>query len=208
MDLYRYDETLRDGGFQRIAGIDEAGRGPLAGPVVAAAVVIDPSERIDGLRDSKKVPERERESLFWEVFCSCLDIGVGVVEADVIDRMNILKATQLAMKQAVKDLSVEPDLLLIDAVQLKTLDIRQMSLIKGESRSASIAAASIIAKVVRDRIMEHYDVLYPEYGFSRHKGYPTKDHRKRIVNRGPCPIHRKSFEHVMSLSLPFACGGG
>lgn len=190
-----------------MAGIDEAGRGPLAGPVVAAAVVLPPAGRIEGLRDSKKVPEKERESLFWDVFCSCIDIGVGVVESETIDNLNILKATRLAMKLAVEDLSSRPDLLLIDAVKLMSVNIKQISLVKGESQSASIAAASIIAKVVRDRIMEHYDSLYPAYGFAKHKGYPTKDHIRSIALHGPCPIHRKSFQHVMSLSLPFACGG-
>lgn len=209
MDIYRYDESLRGEGFHRIAGIDEAGRGPLAGPVVAAAVVLPPLKRIEGLRDSKKVPGKERERLFWDVFCCCLDVGVGVVESDVIDKINILKATRLAMETAVRDLSSEPDLLLIDALRLSSLKTtKQVSLVKGESRSASIAAASIIAKVVRDRIMEHYDGIYPEYGFAAHKGYPTREHIGKIAQCGPCPIHRKSFEHVMSLNLPYACGGG
>jgi len=208
MDVYRHDQSFRDEGYQRIAGIDEAGRGPLAGPVVAAAVVFSPETKIGGVRDSKKVPEKEREALFWEIFCACLDVGVGVVEAETIDRVNILKATRLAMKTAVEGLSVRPDLLLIDALTLKTVDIKQVSLIKGDGRSAAIGAASIIAKVTRDRIMEQYDALYPEYGFSRHKGYPTQEHIRSIALHGPCPIHRKSFEHVMSLTLPFPCGGG
>ncbi|HAM51352.1 MAG TPA: ribonuclease HII [Nitrospiraceae bacterium] len=207
MNLYRYDECLRNDGFQRIAGIDEAGRGPLAGPVVAAAVVLSPVKTIAGVRDSKKVPAKEREELFWSVFCSCLDIGIGIIESETIDKVNIVRATQLAMKMAVEDLASRPDLLLIDAMKLPSLHIRQVSLIKGESLSASIAAASIIAKVVRDRIMEQYDGVYPGYGFARHKGYPTKGHIQSIISKGPCPIHRKSFEHVMTLALPFACGG-
>ncbi|MGD0886598.1 MAG: ribonuclease HII [Thermodesulfovibrionales bacterium] len=207
MDLYQFDESLRGEGLQRIAGIDEAGRGPLAGPVVAAAVVLPPLKTIAGLRDSKKVPEKEREALFWDVFCTCLDIGIGIVESETIDKVNIFRATQLAMKTAVEDLVTRPDLLLIDAMKLPSLRMRQVPLIKGESCSASIAAASIIAKVVRDRIMEHYDRVYPGYGFARHKGYPTKGHIQNIIHNGPCPIHRKSFEHVMSLALPFACGG-
>jgi len=203
VDIYLYDESLRKEGFGRIAGIDEAGRGPLAGPVVAGAVVLPPMKRIDGLRDSKKVPEKERESLFWDVLCCCMDIGVGIVDVETIDRINILRATRLAMELAVKDLTSVPDLLLIDALRLPNINIRQVSIVKGESRSASIAAASIVAKVVRDRIMLHYDRIYPQYGFSRHKGYCTEEHIKKIILHGPCPIHRKSFEKVMSLPLPY-----
>ncbi len=203
MDIYQYDNSVRNEGFCRVAGIDEAGRGPLAGPVVAAAVVLPPMVKIEGVRDSKKVPEKERESLFWELLCTSLDIGVGIVEAETIDKINILRSTKLAMEIAVNDLSVVPDILLIDAVNLASVDIRQRSMIKGESKSASIAAASIIAKVVRDRIMQHYDGEYPEYGFARHKGYSTQEHIKKIRLHGPCPIHRRSFEKVMSRMLPY-----
>jgi ribonuclease HII len=185
--------------------VDEAGRGPLAGPVVAAAVVLPRNRTIEGLRDSKQVPAKERGELFWDVFCSCLDIGIGIVESDTIDRMNILRATRLAMESAVENLSSRPDLLLIDAVRLPSVRIPQIPLTKGESRSASIAAASIIAKVIRDEVMERYDRVYPGYGFSRHKGYPTEEHIRNIHVHGPCPIHRKSFEHVLSLRLPFGC---
>jgi ribonuclease HII len=202
MDIYRHDESFRRRGFQRIAGIDEAGRGPLAGPVVAAATVLPSMKRIEGLRDSKEVPEKERESLFHDVVCCALDIGVGVVDAETIDRINILRATKLAMEIAVRDLSSKPDLLLIDAVKLPEICIEQVSLIKGESMSASIAAASIIAKVVRDGIMRDHDRRYPEYGFAKHKGYSTKEHIENILHYGPCPIHRKSFEKVMTLELP------
>ncbi len=203
MDIYRYDESFRSTGFHRIAGIDEAGRGPLAGPVVASAVVFPSTKRIKGLRDSKKVPEKERESLFLDVLCSCSDVGVGIVDATTIDRINILGATKLAMQLAVEDLSFGADLLLIDALKLPALPVEQVSMIKGESRSASIAAASIIAKVVRDGIMRHYDCLYPEYGFAHHKGYSTREHVEKIILHGPCPIHRKSFEKVLTLPLPF-----
>ncbi len=201
MDIYRYDESHRKG-FRVIAGIDEAGRGPLAGPVVAAAVVLPPMRKIEGLRDSKKVPEKERESLFWDVFYTSPDIGVGIVEAETIDRINILRATRLAMELAVKDLSSMPDLLLIDALKLPSLHVEQVSPTKGESKSASIAAASIIAKVVRDRMMMQYDTIYPDYGFAKHKGYSTREHIEKIVIHGPCPIHRRSFEKVLSLPLP------
>ncbi len=202
MDIYRHDESFRKKGFQHVAGIDEAGRGPLAGPVVAASVVLPPMKKLEGLRDSKKVPEKERESLFWELLFCSLDIGVGIVDAETIDRINILRATKLAMEMAVKDLSSEPDLLLIDAVKLPQMNIEQVSLIKGESKSASISAASIVAKVVRDGIMRDYDRVYPEYGFARHKGYSTKEHMEKIALHGPCLIHRKTFEKVMTLGLP------
>lgn len=202
MDIYRHDESFRSEGFQRLAGIDEAGRGPLAGPVVAAAVVMPSMIRVKGLRDSKKVPEKERESLFWELLICAADIGVGIVDAATIDRINILRATRLAMELAVKDLSSLPDFLLIDAVKLPHMKIEQLSLIKGESKSASISAASIVAKVVRDGIMRDYDGIYPEYGFARHKGYSTKEHIDKIILHGPCPIHRTSFEKVMTLGLP------
>jgi ribonuclease HII len=203
MDIYGYDESFRGKGFHRIAGLDEAGRGPLAGPVVASAVVLPSMKKIEGLRDSKKVPEKERETLFLDILCSCLDIGVGIVDEATIDRINILKATKLAMQMAVKDLSFGADLLLIDAVKLPFITIEQVSMIKGESKSASIAAASIVAKVVRDGIMRQYDGIYPEYGFTRHKGYSTKEHIEKIILYGPSPIHRKSFEKVLSLPLPF-----
>lgn len=203
MDIYRYDEALRRKGFQLIAGIDEAGRGPLAGPVVASAVILPSSAKITGLRDSKKVPEKERTTLFRDVLSCCVDAGVGIVGPDTIDKINILRATRLAMEMAVNDLSAMPDLLLIDAVQLPSVNAEQVSIIRGESHSASIAAASIVAKVVRDGIMLYYDTLYPEYGFKRHKGYPTKEHISNIAAYGPCLIHRKSFEKVKSVRLPY-----
>jgi len=203
MGIYRYDESFRKEGYHRIAGLDEAGRGPLAGPVVASAVVLPSGKRIKGLRDSKKVPEKERESLFMDVLCCCIDVGVGIVDAETIDRINILNATKLAMQWAVEDLSRGADLLLIDALQLSSVHVKQVSLIKGESKSASIAAASIIAKVIRDGIMRQYDGMYPGYGFGKHKGYSTREHMEKILLHGPCPIHRRSFERVLSMELPF-----
>jgi ribonuclease HII len=203
MDIYRHDESFRQEGFQWIAGIDEAGRGPIAGPVVAAAVVLPPDTRIEGLRDSKKVPEKERQRLFYEILCHASDIGVGISDPEIIDRVNILGATRLAMEAAVRDLLRQPDLLLIDAVTLPNLPIKQVSTFKGESKSAAIAAASIVAKFTRDSLMLHYHNLYPEYGFDRHKGYCTKEHIESIRIHGPCPLHRKSFQKVMSLMLPF-----
>jgi ribonuclease HII len=203
MDIYRHDEDLRNNGFQRIAGIDEAGRGPLAGPVVAAAVVLRGNTRIKGLRDSKKVPEKERESLFIEIRDTALDIGIGIVNHEDIDRINILRASKLAMKIAIENLSTQPDFLVIDAVSLPSVPIKQLFPIKGESVSASVAAASIIAKVTRDRLMREYHNQYPQYNFNKHKGYSTKEHMELIQLYGPCPIHRKSFCKVMTLELPF-----
>ncbi len=203
MDIYRHDEDLRNNGFQRIAGIDEAGRGPLAGPVVAAAVVLTGSTRIKGLRDSKKVPEKERESLFIGIRDTALDIGIGIVTNEDIDRINILRASKLAMQIAIENLSETPDFLVIDAVSLPSVPIKQLSPFKGESVSASVAAASIIAKVTRDRLMLEYHNLYPQYNFNKHKGYSTKEHMELIRLYGPCPIHRKSFCKVMTLELPF-----
>jgi ribonuclease HII len=202
-DLYGYDESLRGKGFLWIAGLDEAGRGPLAGPVVAAAVVFSKCIKIKGLRDSKKVPEKEREFLYGEIARLSADIGIGIVGHEEIDRLNILRATRLAMQFAVENLSNPPDLLVIDAVSLPSVRIKQFSIIKGESISASIAAASIVAKCERDRIMLEYHRQFPHYNFDRNKGYSTKDHLDMIRLYGPCPIHRKSFQRVMSLELPF-----
>jgi ribonuclease HII len=199
--IYHHDASLRRKGYAIIAGIDEAGRGPIAGPVVAAAVVLSDDIRIKGLRDSKKVPEKEREVLFWDVLCVAKGIGIGVAEHDEIDRLNILQSTKLAMKRAVEDLGIVPDMLIIDAVALSSIAIRQISPFKAESKSASVAAASIIAKYVRDSIMLRYDEIYPQYNFKSHKGYGTKEHLGLIRIYGPSPIHRKSYAGVMSLPL-------
>jgi ribonuclease HII len=201
--IYRHDDSFREEGYRVIAGLDEAGRGPIAGPVVAAAVVLPRGARFDGLRDSKKVPEKKRKTLFFDILCAASGIGVGISDVDLIDRVNILEATRLAMAAAVADLPRRPDLLLIDAVKLPSVEIRQVSMFKGESVSASIAAASIVAKVVRDSIMLQCHSVYPQYGFDRHKGYCTREHMEKVVANGPCPLHRKSFEGVMSLMLPF-----
>jgi ribonuclease HII len=203
MDIYQHDESFKKKGFSRIAGIDEAGRGTLAGPVVAAAVILKEGTRIAGLRDSKKVPEKKRESLFYKIQSSSIDIGIGVVGPEDIDRLNILRATRLSMQLAVQNLAAPPDLLIIDAVSLPSISIRQISPIKGESISASVAAASIIAKFSRDKIMLDYHLQYPNYNFGSHKGYSTREHLEMLRLYGPCPIHRKSFHGVMSLELPF-----
>lgn len=203
MDIYRYDHELRRQGFYRIAGIDEAGRGPLAGPVVAAAVVLSKGLTISGLRDSKKIPGNERETLFASIQALATDIGIGIVEPEDIDRLNILRATRRAMESAVARLSVSPDMLIIDALSLPSVRIPQHSPVRAESLSASVAAASIVAKCTRDRIMLQYHEKYPCYNFGRHKGYATREHLDMLQRYGPSPIHRKSFFRVMSLELPF-----
>lgn len=204
MDLFAHDKALREQGFFVLAGVDEAGRGPLAGPVVAAAVILPPAEIIDGVRDSKTVPERERETLFARIRAVAETYGIGIIDADEIDRTDILQATRAAMMMALNQLVCQPDLVLIDAVRLSSLAVEQRSIIKGDATSASIAAASILAKVTRDRLMSRYHEQYPHYGFDRHKGYGTRDHIDRIRKYGPCPIHRMSFDQVRTMPLPFA----
>ena len=201
LSIFSYDEEVRLL-HNIVAGLDEAGRGPLAGPVVAAAVILPSGIVIDGVRDSKKIPEKARKKVFWQVVRSAVSIGVGIVEAEVIDEINILQSTKRAMAYAVKDLSLEPDILLLDAVSLPKVNKLQQSLIKGESISASIAAASVIAKVVRDDIMFDLHEKYPVYNFKRHKGYSTKEHMALIREHGPCPVHRKSFRKVGDVPLP------
>ncbi len=182
--------------------MDEAGRGPLAGPVVAAAVILPAGAIIDGVMDSKTVSEKNRRIVFWRIVREAVGIGLGIVEADEIDRINILNSTKKAMLLAVDDLGIRPSLLLVDAVKLPHNGMPTHSMIKGESVSASIAAASIVAKVVRDDIMYRYDKAYPGYGFGRHKGYGTKDHMRSLLKLGPSPVHRKTFRGVMDQSLP------
>ena len=200
--IFLHDERVRQD-YPLIAGLDEAGRGPLAGPVVASAVILPPGLVIDGLKDSKKTTEKSRRKLFWEIAKKAVGVGVGIVHADVIDRINILQSTKLAMKTALEDLGTRPDILYIDAVKLPEVDIRQCSIFKGESISASIAAASIIAKVVRDEMMFDYHEMYPIYNFRGHKGYSTKEHMEAVSKYGPCPIHRMSFRKVKDVKLPF-----
>jgi ribonuclease HII len=176
-----------------VCGIDEAGRGPLAGPVVAGAVILPRNCQILYLNDSKKLTEKRREALFEEVQEKAVACAVGVIGADRVDEINILQATYEAMRQAISKLGSVPDVLLNDAVTIPEVTISQMSIIKGDAKSVSIAAASIMAKVTRDHMMQEYDVLFPEYGFAKHKGYGTKAHIEVIKEIGPCPIHRRSF---------------
>lgn len=187
-------------GYSIVCGIDEAGRGPLAGPVVAAAAVLPKDATILWLNDSKKLSEKRREELFQEIQEKAVTYGVGIVSPAVIDEINILQATYEAMRQAVSALSSEPDILLNDAVIIPGIDEKkQVKIIKGDAKSVSIAAASILAKVTRDRMMGEYDKLYPEYGFAQHKGYGTKAHMDAIREFGVCPIHRRSFLTKMDL---------
>lgn len=176
-----------------VAGTDEAGRGPLAGPVVAAAVILDSEKEILFLNDSKKLSEKKRESLYPEILEKALSVGVGVVDAARIDEINILQATYEAMRQAFEALSPRPDVLLADAVRIPGLSVRQVPIIKGDAKSLSIAAASIVAKVTRDRMIREAEALYPGYGFAKHKGYGTPEHIRALKELGPCPIHRRSF---------------
>lgn len=190
-----YEMNGRNAGYQYIAGIDEVGRGPLAGPVVSAAVILHPSKPIYGLDDSKKLSLAKRIQLFDEINEKAIAVGIGIVTADEIDRINILQATKKAMNLAVAELPVTPDYLLVDAVRLN-IPLPQEVIIKGDLRSNSIAAASIIAKVTRDHMMIDYDNQYPGYGFSSNAGYGTKAHLKGLEDHGATPIHRRSFSPV------------
>ena len=195
-DLWAFESEARKSGYSLIAGIDEAGRGPLAGPVVSAAVVLPETFSIDDVDDSKKLTPKKRADLFPRIQEAALAVGVGIVDVETIDRINILQAALLSMAKAVGNLAIQPDYLLIDGPFQIPLDLPQNALPKGDSLSISIAAASIIAKVTRDRMMVDLDRTYPEYGFSKHKGYPTKAHRAAIQKLGCSPIHRKTFKGV------------
>lgn len=179
--------------YTAICGIDEAGRGPLAGPVAAGAVILPADCEILYLNDSKKLSEKRRNELFLEIRQKALAWKVGIVGPERIDEINILQATYEAMREAIAGLGVRPDLLLCDAVTIPAVEIPQVAIIKGDAKSVSIAAASILAKVTRDQMMEAYDTLYPQYGFARHKGYGTAAHIAALRQYGPCPIHRRSF---------------
>ena len=176
-----------------VGGIDEAGRGPLAGPVVAGAAILPADCEILFLNDSKKLSEKRREELFDEIKAKAVSFGVGIVDPERIDEINILQATYEAMRIAVSKLSPAPEVLLNDAVTIPGIPIRQVPIIKGDAKSVSIAAASILAKVTRDRMMVEYDTIFPQYGFAKHKGYGTAAHIAAIKEFGPCPIHRKTF---------------
>lgn len=193
---YRYEARAWRIGLIRVAGIDEAGRGPLAGPVVAAAVILAADRRVKGLADSKLLPPERRQELFDLIHDRAVAIGVGIVDHQTIDRINILQATRLAMLEAVGRLAVVPDLVITDFVALTGLPCPQRNLVDGDARCASVAAASIVAKVTRDRLMQEADREFPDYGFARHKGYATPDHLLALDRLGPCPLHRRTFSGV------------
>jgi ribonuclease HII len=196
LDQVFVEELISAQGYRWMAGVDEAGRGPLAGPVVAGAVITRPGDKIPGVRDSKLLTPRQREKLYQIITSRALSWGVGIVGPREIEKYNILQATLRAMKQAVLSLDPAPDFLLIDGINLIPLDLPQRAVKRGDARCPSIAAASIVAKVTRDRLMMEYHRVYPLYNFARHKGYPTRAHREAIVKYGCCEIHRRTFRGV------------
>ena len=201
IDLWFYERQAAGNGHRLIAGVDEAGRGPLAGPVVAAAVILPPNCETDGIFDSKQLTSKKRDSAFDNIRSIALAVGVGVVEEREIDRINILRATHLAMRAAIYGMGTKADFFLVDGLPVRGLEFRHAGIVKGDAKSASIAAASIIAKVTRDRIMDIYDSHYPEYGFAQHKGYPTSAHMEKLTLHGICEIHRRSYGPVANLGF-------
>ena len=200
--MLHFETLWQAKGYRHIAGLDEAGRGPLAGPVVAAAVVLPPGNRYPGIIDSKKLRPKDRD-LGYDLICEhAIAYAVAVVRQEEIDRLNILVASRKAMEMAVGKLSIAPDLLLIDGIVPLETDIPQQCIKKGDQRSQSVAAASILAKVTRDRIMEAYHSEYPQYNFKQNKGYGTREHRDALQAKGLCPIHRRSFRGVKELLGP------
>ena len=192
--MLSYEQKLWNSGKKFIVGIDEAGRGPLAGPVVAAAVVFPENIFIPGVNDSKKLSPLKRAMLFESIHEQAVAIGVGACDEKVIDEINILQATYRAMKQAIANLAIQPEHVLVDGRLIPDLNLPQTAIIRGDAKCFSIAAASIIAKVTRDRMMVEYDRQFPQYGFAQHKGYPTRKHIEAIMKNGRCPIHRASFK--------------
>ncbi len=197
---YRLERAAWRRGLTRVAGVDEAGRGPLAGPVVAAAVVLAPDVKIKGVDDSKRLEAERREELYEAIRERAVAWAVGIVDPPTIDRINILEATRVAMRAALDGLAVLPELVLTDFVEVRGLECPQTNLVRGDQRSASVAAASIVAKVTRDRLMHDADRVFPQYGFARHKGYATEEHRAALDLHGPCSLHRQSFRSVWELA--------
>ena len=194
LQLKEKENELREKGFKFICGIDEAGRGPLAGPVVVASVIMPADPMIEGVNDLKKISAKQREELYEKIIKEAISYGVAIIGQDEIDEVNILNATKKGLTISLQELTQKPDLILVDALNhIDTLGIPYDSIIKGDAKCYSIAAASIIAKVTRDRIMREWDKIYPEYGFEKHKGYGTASHIKAIREFGLCPIHRKTF---------------
>jgi ribonuclease HII len=197
-----FETEARRCGYRLVAGLDEAGRGPLAGPVVAAAVILPRHCQLAGLNDSKQLTETERERLFDEIQRRAVGIGVGQASEREIDAINILEATRLAMVRAIQALPSQPDCLLLDAIELPAIYLPQRAIMKGDALSVSIAAASVVAKVTRDRLMVEYHRQYPQYNFQSHKGYGTAEHLKLLAAHGPCAIHRRSFRPVAEQTAP------
>ena len=193
MSLYEFEYEKQKLGYKYICGVDEAGRGPLAGPVFAAAVILPLDYEIDGINDSKKLSEKKREQLFDEIIEHAVAYSIQSCDNKIIDEINILQATMLAMKNSVENLSIKPDMVYVDGNRLPALNVPAEYVIKGDAKSANIAAASILAKVSRDKFMKEMDAQYPEYCFSKHKGYPTKLHYEKIREYGASNIHRISF---------------
>lgn len=193
MDLFVYENDLRRMGYKYICGIDEAGRGPLAGPVFAAAVILPENCEIEGLNDSKKLSEKKREELFPIICEKAVAYSIAFATEEEIDEVNILNATYLAMKRAQEGLKIPCDYALVDGNRMPPLNVEAETIVKGDAKSASIAAASILAKVSRDRVMYEIDKIYPEYNFAKHKGYGTKVHVEALLKYGPCKVHRRTF---------------
>lgn len=205
VDLWQHENAARLAGFVRIAGVDEVGRGPLAGPVLAACVVLPISFDLAGINDSKKLSERQRERAEGRIRAEAIGIGIGSVEPEIIDQINILQATHEAMRLAYSQIAPLPDFVLIDGLPVRGFPCADtQALVQGDSRSVSIAAASIVAKIARDRLMRAYALVYPEYGFAGHKGYGSARHLAALAAHGPCPIHRRSFAPVAACVLPGA----
>lgn len=203
--LLNIEQTLIDKGYQHICGVDEVGRGPLAGPVVAAAVIIPKGIIIEGIDDSKKLTAAKRDELFEEIIHSEIPCAVGIIDHEEIDRMNILKASLVAMRKAVTELKTKPDIVLVDGdYPIPNISYPQLSIVNGDATCKAIAAASIVAKVTRDRIMDKFEQMYPEFTFSQHKGYSTPSHLKELKLHGPCDIHRKSFRPVAEIAEQYA----
>lgn len=196
--LLLHERKLSKSGYTRIAGVDEAGRGPLAGPVVAGAVILKDFKFKERIDDSKKLSAKKREKAYREIFKKSI-VGVGIVDEKTIDDINIYQATKKAMQLAVANLGIRPDYVIVDGKMKITTKCPLRCIVSGDSKSLSIAAASIVAKVTRDRLMVEYDLVYPQYGFARHKGYGTKFHIEALNNHGPSPIHRNSFQPVKNL---------
>jgi ribonuclease HII len=195
-DLWAHEKKAFAKGFSAVAGVDEAGRGPLAGPVVSAAVILPTYFPVAGVTDSKKLSASKRDRLYKKIYQHAVSVGIGIIDPAEIDRINILRAALLSMVIAVENLDPLPDYVLVDGTYQIASHLPQRSIVKGDELSISIAAASIVAKVTRDRLMERYDLDYPQFGFAKHKGYPTQAHKEAIKKFGSCPIHRLSFRGV------------